>query len=292
MITDCHVHIQPWRQLRPEALALMRQSDQRRQAALAAAGEPATDLRALMDRPELFLAYLDRCGIERAVLINYTSEILGFTAEVNEFVAAYCAAAPERLIPCGSVPPRGEPAAVRRDLEQLLRLGIRMIKIHPPHQELHANSYLNGAEGLRLIYQTAEREGLPVMVHTGTSVFPGARNRFGHPLDCDDVAVDFPRLKILLAHGGRPLWTAEAFFLLRRHPNVFLDISGIPPESLLASFPRLEEIAHKTLFGTDWPGPGVPDIGLNLRRFRALPLSDAARQMILSGTADRVLGGA
>ncbi len=290
MITDCHVHIQPWRQLRPDALALMRQSDQKRQAVLADAGAPAVDLAALMDDPAAFLAYLDRCGVERVVLINYTSELLGFTEEVNDFVARYCAAAPQRLIPCGSVPPRGEPEAVRRGLDHLLRLGIRMIKIHPPHQNLHANDYLRGVEGLRLIYSTAEREGLPVMVHTGTSVFPGARNRFGHPLDCDDVAVDFPRLKLLLAHGGRPLWMDEAFFLVRRHPNVYLDISGIPPRGLLDAFPRLEEIADKTLFGSDWPGPGVPDIGMNLRQIQALPLAQKAQQAILSGTADRVLG--
>jgi predicted TIM-barrel fold metal-dependent hydrolase len=79
-----------------------------------------------------------------------------------------------------------------------------------------------------------------------------------------------------------------AFFLVRRHPNVFLDISGIPPKTLLQYFPRLEEIASKTLFGTDWPGPGVPDIGKNLEEFRALPLSEAARQQILSGTASGI----
>jgi len=75
------------------------------------------------------------------------------------------------------------------------------------------------------------------------------------------------------------------FFLLRRHPNVFLDISGIPPRSLLQYFPRLEEIAHKTLFGTDWPGPGVPDIKTNLDEFRALPLHEESKEQILSKTA-------
>jgi len=124
-----------------------------------------------------------------------------------------------------------------------------------------------------------------VMIHTGTSIFPGARNKYGNPIYVDDVAVDFPNLKILLAHGGRPLWMAEAFFLVRRHPNVFLDISGIPPKTLLKSFPRLEEIAHKTLFGTDWPGPGVPEIATNLNDFRAINISDAAKQTILSKTA-------
>ena len=63
-----------------------------------------------------------------------------------------------------------------------------------------------------------------------------------------------------------------AFFLLRRHRNVYLDISGIPPKTLLKYFPRLEEIAAKTLFGTDWPGPGVPDIKQNLDDFRSLKL--------------------
>ena len=76
-----------------------------------------------------------------------------------------------------------------------------------------------------------------------------------------------------------------AFFLVRRHPNVYLDISGIPPKTLLNYFPRLEEIAAKTLFGTDWPGPGVPEIKQNLEDFRALPLSEQSRGQILSRTA-------
>jgi uncharacterized protein len=76
-----------------------------------------------------------------------------------------------------------------------------------------------------------------------------------------------------------------AFFLLRRHPNVYLDISGIPPKTLLTYFPRLDEIAHKTLFGTDWPGPGVPDIQRNLEEFKALPLSKDTQEQILTKTA-------
>ena len=101
----------------------------------------------------------------------------------------------------------------------------------------------------------------------------------------DDVGVDFPDLVVILAHGGRPLWMAEAFFLMRRHPNVYMDISGIPPKLLLQYFPRLGEIGHKTLFGTDWPGPGVPDIKKNLDEFRALPLTAELQQQILSRTA-------
>src|SRR5258707_61386 len=76
-----------------------------------------------------------------------------------------------------------------------------------------------------------------------------------------------------------------AFSLLRRHRNVYLDISGIPHKILLQYFPRLEEIAEKTLFGTDWPSPGIPDIKQNLDQFRGLHLSDAIKEQILSKTA-------
>lgn len=274
MITDCHIHIQPMEMFKPAALEVMK------------------DKRAQFDQileycrsPKAFLKYLDSTGIERAVLISYVApEIIGFSRDINEFVTGYCRENPRRLIACGSVNPRHS-TNVAADVEHILKLGIRLIKVHPPHQLLYPNEYLSGCKGLEALYRTAEANGVPVMIHTGTSVFPGARNKYGDPIYVDDVAIDFPELKILLAHGGRPLWMDTAFFLVRRHPNVFLDISGIPPKLLLQYFPRLEQIARKTLFGTDWPGPGVPDMKRNLEDFRALPLSEATREQILSETA-------
>ena len=274
MITDCHIHIQPMEMFKPEALALLKKK------------------RANFDQivefcqsPKAFLKYLDSCGVERAVLINYVApEVIGFGTEVNQWVADYTRGDSRRLISCGGLHPRQSPN-IMADVEQILRLKIRMIKIHPPHQLLFPNDYLHGVKELEIIYRAAEANGVPVMFHTGTSIFHGARNKYGDPIYIDDVAVDFPRLKILLAHGGRPLWMDTAFFLLRRHPNVYLDISGIPPKALLKYFPRMDEIAGKTLFGTDWPGPGVPDIKKNLDDFMALPLSENTRRQILSGTA-------
>jgi predicted TIM-barrel fold metal-dependent hydrolase len=238
--------------------------------------------------PRAFLKHLDEAGVDRAVLINYVApEVIGFTEGVNKFVAEYTKENPKRLIPCGSLHPRHS-TNILADVEQILRLGIRLIKIHPPHQLLFPNDYLKGVKELEIIYRAAEANGVPVMFHTGTSIFPGARNKFGDPIYVDDVAVDFPKLKILLAHGGRPLWMHTAFFLVRRHPNVFLDISGIPPKTLTKYFPRLDEIAAKTLFGTDWPGPGVPDIKQNLDDFQALPLTTEVKQQILAQTALKV----
>ena len=91
----------------------------------------------------------------------------------------------------------------------------------------------------------------------------------------DDVAVDFPELTIILAHGGRPLWMEQAFFLVRRFPQVYMDVSSIPPKAILRYFPRLAEIADKVLYGSDWPAPGVRSMGENLRDFRALGLPPA-----------------
>jgi predicted TIM-barrel fold metal-dependent hydrolase len=274
MITDCHIHIQPLEMFKPEALRLMK-----------AKRPEFPQIEEFCRSPRAFLHHLDKAGIDRAVLINYVApEVIGFTAGVNQFVADYVKEDPRRLIPCGSLHPRHS-TNIMADVEHLVRLGIRLIKIHPPHQLLYPNDYLRGVKELEIIYRAAEANGIPVMFHTGTSIFPGARNKYGDPMFVDDVAVDFPRLKILLAHGGRPLWMQTAFFLVRRHPNVFLDISGIPPKLLLKYFPRLEEIASKTLFGTDWPGPGVPDIRRNLDDFRALPLKAEVQDQVLGKTA-------
>jgi predicted TIM-barrel fold metal-dependent hydrolase len=274
LITDCHIHIQPLEMFKPHALELMKKKRTNFE-----------EITEFCRSPKAFLKHLDAAGVERAVLINYVApEVIGFTSGVNRFIAEYTKENPKRLISCGSLHPR-HTSNVLADMEQLLRLGIRMIKIHPPHQLLFPNDYLTGVKELEIIYRAAEANGIPVMFHTGTSIFPGARNKYGDPIYIDDVAVDFPKLKILLAHGGRPLWMHTAFFLVRRHANVFLDISGIPPKTLLKYFPRLEEIARKTLFGTDWPGPGVPEIKKNLEDFRALPLPEETQQQILSRTA-------
>jgi predicted TIM-barrel fold metal-dependent hydrolase len=274
LITDCHIHIEPIELFKPQALELIKHKR-----------DNFDEISGYCRSPKAFLKYLDRCGVDRAVLINYVApEVIGFTSEVNQFVADYTKYDPKRLLSCGSLHPR-HTANIMADVEHILRLGLRMIKIHPPHQLLYPNDYLNGVKELEIIYRAAEANGIPVMFHTGTSIFPGARNKYGDPIYVDDVAVDFPKLKIILAHGGRPLWMNTAFFLIRRHPNVHLDISGIPPKALLTYFPRLDEIAHKTLFGTDWPSPGVTEVWRYLEEFKALPLSIVMREQILGKTA-------
>jgi predicted TIM-barrel fold metal-dependent hydrolase len=273
-VTDAHIHVQPWWELKPAVLDVIRRGR-----------TDLDEIEKINRSPAHLLRRLDADGIDRAVLVNYPSpDLMGFTSRVNEYVAEYCAAAPDRLIAMGGVHPRfTEDAAA--EVRRAADLGVRALKLHPPHMAVEPNAYLRGLDALRALYEEAQRLRLPVMIHTGTSIFPGARSRTGEPMPIDDVAVDFPDLTIILAHGGRPLWMEQAFFLVRRFPRVFMDVSSIPPASILRYFPRLAEVADKVLYGSDWPAPGVKSMAENLRGFRALGLAPEAEAKILDGTA-------
>jgi predicted TIM-barrel fold metal-dependent hydrolase len=276
-IIDIHVHIMPYHMMKPSALELMKRNRKN-----------FADVERYCANPKEFLGLLDGLGVERAGLINYVAPtIIGFTPEANDWIANYCKAAPDRLIAFGGVSPGTVPDA-GAEVDRMANLGIRAIKLHPSHQVISPNEYMDGNRELAAVYERAQANGMPVMIHTGTSIFPGARNLHAQPLLCDDVAIDYPELVVILAHGGRPLWMEEAFFLVRRHKNMHMDISGIPPQKLLEYFPRIEEIADKVLWGTDWPGPGVPEIKGNLEKFSALPIRDEAKRKILYDNAARL----
>jgi predicted TIM-barrel fold metal-dependent hydrolase len=277
-VIDIHVHIQPHEMFRPEPLALLRK------------GYPQwSQVEEFCREPAAFLRYLDSAGVERAGLINYVSpEVTGVGAETNDWVARYASADPARLIAFGSVHPRHVPDAAA-ETDRLAKIGIRALKIHPSHQWFAPNAYRTELPSLGAVYKRAAAHHIPVMIHTGTSIFPGARNVYAQPMLADDVGVDFPNLTVILAHGGRPLWMNEAFFLVRRHPNFYMDISSIPPRRLLEYFPRLEEIADKVLYGSDWPGFGVNDLRGAIDAFLALPISPDARRKILHDNAARLL---
>jgi hypothetical protein len=276
-IFDAHVHVQPWQMVKPEVLALI--------------DDPShADAKEALSSPENLLRHLDAEGVARACCINYVSpDVMGFTREVNDWIANFTRDHRDRLVAVGSVNPLHE-MHVRDEIRRVLDLGIGLIKIHPPHQLFSPNAYRGELWQLAEIYRECEERGVPVMFHTGTSVFPRARNVFADPMPIDDVAIDYPKLTIILAHAGRPMYGETALFLARRHPNVHLDISGIPPKSLLRYFPRLTAVADKVLWGTDWPSPGVVSMRRNVDEFRALGLGEEIERKILWENATRVFG--
>ena len=276
-VIDVHLHVQPHGEFNAESLEFVTR------------GRGDLDRYAEIElSPEALLRYFDEHEIEAGCLINYVApDTLGLSDDVNAWIARYCRDHRDRLIAVGSVHPRFSKDGYG-DALRLFDSGIRMIKLHPPHQLFFANAHVEGNEALAGIYRAAEEAGVPVMIHTGTSIFPSARNRFADPMPVDDVAVDFPKLRIVLAHSGRPLHGEAAFFLARRHPNVFLELSGIPPGKILQYLPRLEELAGKTLWGTDWPSPGIRSPSENVAAFRALTLSEDAQRKILYENARKL----
>jgi predicted TIM-barrel fold metal-dependent hydrolase len=278
-VFDVHVHVQPWQMLSPGALALM--------------NDPAhAAVRDVLESPERLLRHLDDNEVDRICCINYVSpDVMGFTRDAVDWIAHFTRDHRDRLLPVGSVNPLHQVDAAS-EIRRVLDLGIRMIKIHPPHQLFAANAYRDRLPGLADVYAECQVRDVPVMFHTGTSIFPRARNVFADPMAIDDVAIDFPRLRIILAHAGRPLYTETAFFLVRRHPHVSIDLSGIPPKSLLRYIPRLADISERALWGTDWPSPGIVSMKRNLDDFRTLGLPPEAERRILWENATRMFGAA
>jgi uncharacterized protein len=263
--------------MRPEIVAVLRR------------GQDAERLEAVMYDPDLLLRMMDEEGIYRVGLVNYPApEVMGTDRSTIEHAARYAERDPKRLMWYGGVHPLHTREAAA-EIDELVAMGMRMLKVHPNHQRLPANAYAEGMEAQAAIYRRCSEIGLPVLIHTGTSVFPGARSKYGNPLEIDDVAIDFPDLGIVLAHGGRPFWMGEAFFVLRRHENVWFDLSGIPPKSLLDHFPKLAELSRKLLWGTDWPSPGVTGMRRNLEQFLSLPLSDDLKRAALQDNPERLL---
>jgi len=277
-VFDAHVHVGPYDQLKEGARRVM------------LGWREDLDLlgRVIRSADEL-LKVMDAEGIARAALINSVApEVIGITDAVNPWIARYVEGHRDRLVPVGGIHPRHS-RDVAGDMKRLLdvhRLGA--IKLHPPHMELAANAYRTDCPSLADVYRLAGEAKRPVLIHTGTSIFPGARNVYADPMACDDVAVDFPETTIVLCHAGRPLWYDTAFFLLRRHSNVMLDISGIPPRGLLEVLPRIPEMADRVLWGTDWPLKAVRSMRQNVQDFLSLPLADSVKGKILFDNAAKL----
>ncbi len=281
MIIDFHVHLSKIEHGHPWVLEWIQES------------YPG-DLEALLNEvltPEGLRLYLQKNGIDWAVGLAEVSPITTGWAG-NEYVGRICAEAnglPDpatgvrgRLLPFASI----NPFIVNDLAAELVHLvnefDFQGIKVYPVYHHHYAND-----PRMYPLYSKAQELEKPVLVHTGSSIFKGARIKYGDPLHLDDVAIDFPDLTILMAHSGRPFWYDHAFWMARRHENVYMEISGLPAKKLLSYFPRLEMISEKVVYGSDWPGN--PDLKRNVQAVQALPISQQAKKAILHDNAARIL---
>jgi predicted TIM-barrel fold metal-dependent hydrolase len=216
--------------------------------------------------PERFDAYLEGEGVDMAVLLCEYSPLATGIQPVEDLlpILEYN---PDRFRFLANVNPHLHHPLLE-EVDRQLAMGAVGLKIHPVHGRFAPNDPV-----LWPAYARCAEADLPVVFHCGTSVFAGSVNRFADPALMDEVAGAFPNLRIVLAHGGRGWWYDAAGFICLMRPNVWIELSGLPPGKLphyYRSF-DLERLATRWIFATDWPG--VPGIRLNAETVASLGLS-------------------
>lgn len=220
-------------------------------------------------------------GVEHAVVLPEHCPATSGNVRTDD-VLAWCARAPDVLLPFASVDPNSdaEPAQL---LEHYIARGARGLKLYPSYQFFYPNE-----RRVFPLYEVCQAAGIPLLLHIGSSVIAGTRLKYCDPIHLDDVAVDFPDLAIVMAHGGRGFWYDRCAFLAAHFQNVYIDVTGLVPERLLEHFPQLERSAHKYVFGTDWPA--MPkSVAHNVRAIQALGLSESALQLLFHDNAAKLL---
>jgi predicted TIM-barrel fold metal-dependent hydrolase len=232
-------------------------------------------------RPAAFDAYLARQGVDVALLLcEYSPKATGI--QPIEDLLPLTGHNPARLKIIANVNPHLHYPA-EEELERQLGLGAVACKIHP----VHAGTPVSNRELYRC-YEICQDAGIPVVVHSGTSSFPGSANQFADPILLDDVLRDFRRLHVVLAHGGRGWWYDAAAFLALSSERVWIELSGLPPQRLREYYARHNwaRLTRRMIFGTDWPG--VPGIGRNARAVAALCPDGPTADLVLAGNAAQV----
>ena len=233
--------------------------------------------------PAGFAAYLVDEGVDIALLLaEYSPKATGVQSiEDNLPLAAHD---PDRIKLIANVNPHLH-YPIEDELQRQVDLGAVALKLHPVHAGFAAND-----RALYPAYERCQQLGLPVVVHCGTSTFPGSSNSLADPLFLDDVLRDFRKLDIVLAHGGRGWWYDAAASMALLNDRVWIELSGLPPSRLPQYYARFSwpRLTRRMIFGTDWPG--IPGIAKNARVVAQLCPDDETRALVLAGNAARVYG--
>ncbi len=198
--------------------------------------------------PQTLITQMDEAGISKSVLYAVDAPIVYAS---NEYVQSLCTQFPDRLMGFSSVNPNDADAVERLD-KAINEQDLLGLKLHPPLQNFFPND-----EAVFPIYEKALELKIPVVFHVGTTPF-GSLSRLSqaNPLLIDDVAVEFPELRIMLTHLGT-LSHKEAFMVVEKNPNVFIDTSAYLYEiKEILTMDLITRLGpNKVIFGTDYPMP-------------------------------------
>ena len=185
----------------------------------------------------------------RTIVFGGKARLSGMWVD-DAYIAQYVAQQPDKLIGFLSIDPTQ--TGWQQELEfGHQTLGLRGIKLLPMYAGFSPDD-----PSLEPLWCYAEKHGLPVLLHTGTTFVAQAPLAFTLPRLIEPVAMKHPTVKIILAHLGHP-YEGECLAVIRKHANVYADISALHyrPFQLYHSLMLAQEygVWHKLLFGTDYP---------------------------------------
>ncbi len=237
----------------------------------------------MLPLPE-FIDQMDEAKIDRVTLVD--PAIKGVPVRpMNESVAKLLEEYPKKFIGFAGFDPNNGAESVREIEYAIENLGFSGIKTVSSTLELDIND-----KAFYPCYSKAEELGIPILIHTGSVIIKGVRAKHVHPLMIDDVAFDFPDLKIICAHLGG--WQyMDIINMLVHHSNVFADISFWPLNPFyvdIVPWSILEKtVSDKILFGSDYPAGQTPKEAAEA--VKRLPVSQSFKEKILGKNASKIL---
>ncbi|MEC7753571.1 MULTISPECIES: amidohydrolase family protein [Roseivirga] len=160
---------------------------------------------------------------------------------------------------------------------------IKGLKFYPGYEPFYPND-----SRLQIWYEMAIEFDVPVMFHSGDTYAPRGKVKYSHPIHHDDLAVDYPELKIVICHVGNP-WIKDCMEVVYKNDNVYADISGLVLGDFNEKFERymkneIEEMITYAgnpkylLYGTDWP---ISNMNSYLKFMDQLDLPEEKKELIL-----------
>jgi len=242
----------------------------------------------------VYLEAMDEAGVDRVVILGKDYGFSGDRRNDNlddDDTAAFVRAHPDRFTGFSAVHPDRDAATNVARIERAVQeLGLRGVKLNP------ASGFYPNDRRLYPVYEKASELGIPVVMHTGIKPpSEESRLKYCHPMYIDDVAVDFPELRLVAAHAAYP-WVDDLVMAALYAPNVFVDISTLNQIEEALGYPvvlpTLEKLVRalgpgRVLFGSDGIFNMEPLISA-VRRSDIL--SDGDRELILCRNALKILG--